>query len=97
MEKKTTIDSIKKCLQNSNILSLEETDKAIGVKSNFCSSFLKSNDLMIQGEYFNQKSDERNAVVTFRDPATGKIIGLGSGFCTFFVSVFLILILSVIP
>ena len=80
MEQKPTIQSIKKCKRDSNILSLQETDHAVGVRENYCSIFLKSSGLLAQGEWDNQKSDERNAVVTFRDPTTAEVKGWGSFF-----------------
>ena len=75
MEQIQTIDSIKKCKQNSKTLSLQETDDAFGVRGSLCSVFLCSSGLLAQGEYVNPKSDQRNAVVTFRDPKTGKLKG----------------------
>ena len=42
MGQKPSIDSIKKCKQDSSTLSLQETDKAVGVKWNFCSTDRKS-------------------------------------------------------
>ena len=75
MKQKPTIDSIKKCKQDSRILSLQETDDEIGVEANFCSTFLSRSGLLAQGECWNQKLEERNALITFRDPKTGKIKG----------------------
>ena len=75
MEKKPTIDSIKKCKQDSRTLSLQETDEAVGEIENRCSTFLKSSGLLAQGEWGNQKSDERNALITFRDPTTATAKG----------------------
>ena len=71
----TNTQMIKKCKQDSRTLSLQETDKAVGVESNGCSTFLMSIGLLVQGEENNRKSDSRNALVTFRDPATGKLKG----------------------
>ena len=75
MEQKPTIDSIKKCLQNKRILSLQETDDAIGVEANRCSTFLSWSGLLAQGEFKNKKSDSRNSLVTFRDPETAEVKG----------------------
>ena len=75
MNQKPTIDSIKKCLQNKRTLSLQDTDDALGVKSNWCSTFLSSICLLAQGEYWNKKSKSRNALVTFRDPTTAEVKG----------------------
>ena len=69
------INSIKKCKQDSRTLSLQETDKVVGVRSNWCSTFLSSIGLLAQGEWNNPKSDQRNAVITFRDPKTGNLKG----------------------
>ena len=75
MEQKPTIKKIKKCKQDTRTLSLQETDDAIGVESNGCSTFLSSIGLLAQGEWNNKKSKSRNALVTFRDPKTGNIKG----------------------
>ena len=75
MEQKPTIDSIKKCKRRSRTLSLQETDDALRVKANCCSTFLKWSGLLAQGEYCNKNSESRNALVTFRDLATGKLKG----------------------
>ena len=83
-----SIDSIKKCKQDSNILSLQEIDYALVVKANECSTFLSRSGLLAQGEYWNRKSDKRNAVVTLRDPKTGKVKGGGSVFFHAFVAFF---------
>ena len=72
---KSIINSIKKCKNESRTLSLQETDDTVGVEANWSSTFLSSTGLLAQGEWNNPKSDERNAVVTFRDPATGEIKG----------------------
>ena len=75
MEQISTINSIKKCKQDSRILSLQKTDDAVGVEENFCSTFLSSSGLLAQGEMDNLKSDQRNAVITFWDPKTAEIKG----------------------
>ena len=75
MERKPTIDSIKKCKQDSRTLSLQQTDDVLGVKKYSCSTFLSSTGLLAQGEWNNQNSKSRNALITFRDPKTGKIKG----------------------
>ena len=90
MEQKPTIHSIKKCKQNSCTLSLQETDDDIGVKANWCSTFLSSIGLLAQGEGNNRKSKSRNAVITFRNPATAKVKSKDFGFNAMFVSVFLV-------
>ena len=78
MKQKPTIKKIKKCKQDSRTLSLKETHKAVGVKENCCSTFLKSSALFAQGEYENQRSKSRNAVITLRDPKTWKVKGIDS-------------------
>ena len=75
MEQKPTIESIKKCKQDSRTLSLQETDKAVGVRGNWSSTFLSSISFLAQGEAYNSKSYRRNAVVTFRDPKTAQVKG----------------------
>ena len=75
MEQKPTINSIKKCKQDSHTLSLQETDDELEFKGFWCSTFLSRSGLLAQGEWKNQKSNERNADVTFRDPKTGKLKG----------------------
>ena len=78
MGQKPSIDSIKKVKQYFWTLSLQETDDAVGVRWNYCSTFLKSSGLLAQGEFCNIMSFKRNAVVTFRDPATAKVKGKDS-------------------
>ena len=97
MEQKPTIQSIKKCKQDSCILSLQETDDAVGVISNWCSTFLSRTGLLAQGEWGNLMSKERNALVTFRDPTTSKVKGKDSEFCDVFVPIFLIFVGGLIP
>ena len=75
MEQIPTIDSIKKCEQDSRTLSLQETDDALGVEANCCSTFLTRSGLLAQGEWGNPKSDQRNALITFCDPKTAEIKG----------------------
>ena len=75
MEQTPTIDSIKKCKQDSRTLSLQETDDPIGAVENGCSTFMSSIGLLAQGEFWNKKMFARNAVVTFRDPKTGIVKG----------------------
>ena len=75
MEQKPTIDLIKKCKQDSRTLSLQETDKKFKIKEIRCSAFLSRSGLLAQGEYGNPNSEERNAVVTFRDPKTTEVKG----------------------
>ena len=70
----STINSIKKC-KGFYTLFLQETDKKVGVKANWCSTFLSSSGLLAEGEYANPNPKKRNAVVTFRDPSTAKIKG----------------------
>ena len=72
MEQKPSIDSIKKFWQYFWTLSLQETDDAVGVKEKYCSTFMSSNGLLAQGEIYNPKSDERNALVTLLDPKTAE-------------------------
>ena len=55
MEQKPTIDSIKKCKQDSHSLSLQKTDKALGVEANGCSTFLSRSCLLAQGERNEKK------------------------------------------
>ena len=55
MKQKPTIDSIKKCFRNFTILSLQETDNAVGVLKNGCSIFLSKSGLLAQGEVENPK------------------------------------------
>ena len=88
MEQKPTIKSIKKCNQDSRTISLQETDDALGVEENWCSTFLSSSGLLAQGEFINQKLDERNALVTFRDPATAKVKGQNLRFFAVFIEIF---------
>ena len=78
MEKKPTIDSIKKCKQDSQTLSLLETDNKIMAIENGCSTFLKSSGLLAQGEYKNRRWKSRKNVITFRDPKTGNVKGRNS-------------------
>ena len=75
MEHLPTIDSIKTIELDSRTLSLQETDYALGVEANGCSTFLSWSGLLAQGELSNKKSKSRNAVVTFRDPKTGNLKG----------------------
>ena len=75
MEQKPTIDSIKKCKKDSKILSLQETDNAVGAVENGCSTFLSSIGLLAQGEQNILNFEKRNAVITFRDPKTAKVKG----------------------
>ena len=75
MEQKPTIQSIKKCKPDSRALSLQKTDKTVKVKDKHCSTFLSKSGLLAQGEWGNPKSDERNALVTFRDPTTADVKG----------------------
>ena len=84
MNQNPLIKKIKKCKHESRIITLQETEDEIGVKERFCSTFLSLSGLLAQGEIENPKSDERNAMVTFRDPATGKLKGRDSGFCEMF-------------
>ena len=88
MEQKPTINSIKKCKQDSRTLSLQETDNEIGVEANCCSTFLKSSGLLAQGECWNGKSKERNALIKFRDPNTGKLKGRNFRLFSLLVAVF---------
>ena len=88
MEQKPTIDSIKKCKQDSRTLSLQETDNSVGVRKNKCSTFLSRSGLLAQGECWKAKSQRRNAVITFRDPKTAEVKGGGSGFCAVLFDVF---------
>ena len=97
MGQKPSIDSIKKCRKFCWTLSLQETDNALGVKKNYCSTFLKSVGLLAQGEYRNQKFDERNSLITFRDLKKGKVKGEDSCFVTKFFAIFLILVCIVTP
>ena len=90
MEQKPTIDSIKKCKQDSDSLSLQKTDKALGVEENRCSTFLSRSGLLAQGERECKKQKERNAVVIFRNPATGKLRGKDFSICKVFVAAFFI-------
>ena len=73
MEETPKIDLIKKCKQDSQTLSLQETDDAIRVQLNGCSTFLSETGILAQGEFWNSKS--RNALVTFRDPASAEVKG----------------------
>ena len=97
MRQKPSIDSIKKCKKASRTLSLRETDDAVGVRWNCCSTFLSKSGLLAQGEQGNTESDSRNAVVTFRDPRTAMVKGCDSGFDYTFVEVFMILVCGIIP
>ena len=75
MNQKPTIKKIKKCKKDSLTLSLQETEKLFGVKKNGCSTFLSCSGLLAQGEVDNRKLNQRNPVVTFRDPKTCKLKG----------------------
>ena len=75
MKRKPTIKKIKKCKKDSHTLVLEDTDDNFGIRSNNCSTFLKSSGLLAQGEWSNRKSKDRNAVITFRDPKTAEVKG----------------------
>ena len=88
MGQKPSIKSIKKCKQFFRTLSLQETDYALLVKQNYCSTFLKSSGLLVQGEFWNRKSGSRNALVTFRDPKTGKVKGNDSWFNSLLITIF---------
>ena len=88
MRQKPTIDSIKKCKQDSRTLSLQDTDKAIRVEDNWSSTFLSSIGLLAQGEAYNPKSDQRNGVITFHDPKTAEVKGGNFYFCWVFIIVF---------
>ena len=66
---------IKKIQRHSQTLSLQETNYDVLVEANGCSTFLGSSGLLARGEFNNQKSEERNALVTFRDPATAEVRG----------------------
>ena len=90
MEQKSKIDSIKKCKLDLRTLSPKETDDALRVEANNCSTFLSSIGLLAQGEGNNQRSKSRNAVITFRNPATAKVKSKDFGFNAMFVSVFLV-------
>ena len=91
-----TIDSIKKCKQDSLILSLQQTDKTLGVKINGCSTFLSKSGLLAQGEIENSKSHKRNALVTFRDSKTGRLKGWYFEFCGVWLDVFYLFAIDVI-
>ena len=96
MEQKPTIHSIKKCEQDSRTLSLQETDKEIGVEAYWCSTFLKSSGLLAQGEINNNIFNGRNALITFRDPKTAKIKGEDSEiFSVFLLQYLLVIVCSV--
>ena len=86
MEKKPTLDSIKKCKQESATFSLQEVNDALGLQGIYCSTFLSSIGLLAQGEWDNQKWKSRNAVVTFRDPATAELKGKNKPFFAMFVA-----------
>ena len=92
MGQKPTIQSTQKCKQDSLTLSLQQKNDALRVKSNWCSTFLTRSSLLAQGEWSNPKSSKRNALVTFRDPKTGKVKGNDSEFCDVLIDVFSILV-----
>ena len=96
MIKNPKIDLIKKCKQDTRTLSLQETNNALGLEANNCSTFLSWSGLLAQGEGNNKKQNERNALITFRDPATGKLKGWDSGFCEILVAAFLFLVSCII-
>ena len=97
MEQIPTIQSIKKCKKDSPTLSLQEKDDEVGVRGNSCSTFLRSSGLLAQGEWCNPKSDQRNAVITFRDPKTSQIKGRVFWILCFFTSGFLLLVRGLNP
>ena len=69
------INSIKKCKQDSRTLSLQDKDDALGVEANWCSTYLSKSGLLAQGECRKSKSQKRNTVIMFRDPATAEVKG----------------------
>ena len=101
MEQKPTIqsiDSIKKCKQDSRTLSLQETDNEIGVEDNWCSTFLSRSGLLAQGEYNKKKLEDRNALVTFHYLKTSHVKGKDSKICSvFLLQSLLVLVCSVTP
>ena len=75
MEQKTIMDFIKKCKQDSRILSLQETYDAVAIEDKNCSTFLSKSGLLAQGEGVLLDSKKRYDVITFRDPATTEVKG----------------------
>ena len=75
MNQKPSIRKIKKCMQDSRTLSLLQTDDAVRLKANCCSTFLSKSGLLVQGQKNNSTSSQSNAVVTFYDLKTSKVKG----------------------
>jgi hypothetical protein len=55
-------------------LSQEEGD--LGIKHFRCSSYIKSKNILIKGEYNNQDSAIRKAIIILSDPTTGQVKGI---------------------
>ena len=97
MKQLITIKLIQKCKQDLRTLSLQETDDVIGVKENYCSTFLSKSGLLAQGEYNSPNFKSRNAVVTFRDPKTAEVKGKNYLHYVVFVVSFLMFVTNVTP
>ena len=80
MGQKSSKASRKKCNQDSPTISPQKKDIVVKIYADYCSTYLSKSGLLALGEYRNQQWDERNAVVTFRDPATAEVKGWESFF-----------------
>jgi hypothetical protein len=65
----------KKLKEKEKWVNISEQDLELGIKHFWCSAFIESENLLIKGEYNNQKISERNALLILTDPKTGKIKG----------------------
>lgn len=92
-----SFELIKKCTKDSLTLSLQEKDDTVGVEANYCSTFLKPNGFLAQGEFYNLKSHERNAVVTICDPKNAEVKGGNFEFCIGFFAFYFVLVCGVTP
>ena len=68
---------------NGALVTHQETDKSIGLKHTYCSTFIKKRNLLVKGECDNPKSSQRNAMIVLYDPKTGQFKGIYEFVCLF--------------
>jgi hypothetical protein len=61
---------------NEKPIKLSQQDMNLGAKSFWCSSFIKSKNILIKGEYNFTVLKERKALIILTDPRTGEIKGI---------------------
>ena len=71
-----TIDQlIKKINKNGKLFSFQHQDKQNGVKYNWSSCYVENDKIIIRGEYYNENSNSRNAIISLTNVKTKEIIG----------------------